>query len=261
MKVWLVDAFAEEKFKGNPAGVCFLDNLADIELMQKIANELNCSNSAFVEKLEDQLYHIKWFTPISEAPICGHATVAAAHMMYNLKMVDPNEDIIFKSLAGKLIISQNNGWINLNFPAYPVKQVQPAPELVNIVNYQPMFIGVAENRILMEFENQGALYALEPDLSALAKLNVRALMATAKADLGKYDFLSRYFAPKVGIFEDPVCASAHCSLIPYWSSKLEKKSMVAYQASKRGGELLCKYLGSRVIISGKAVKVGCFEII
>jgi PhzF family phenazine biosynthesis protein len=229
--------------------------------MQNIANELNCSNSAFVEKLEDQLYHIKWFTPNSEAPICGHATVAAAHMMYNLKMVNPDQEIIFKSLAGELIVNQNDGWVNLNFPSYPVGEIKAISELVNIVSHKPTFVGIAENRILMEFENQDALYALEPDLSALAKLNVRALIATAKADVGKYDFLSRYFAPKVGIFEDPVCASAHCSLIPYWSAKLGKKEMLVYQASKRGGELLCKDLGSRVIISGKAIQIGCLELV
>jgi predicted PhzF superfamily epimerase YddE/YHI9 len=150
-------------------------------------------------------------------------------------------------------VSQNENWYTLNFPLYQVIPQKLTEQMRSVINYEPVFTGFAHNILFMEFADEDALYGLQPDLEALKKIDCRALAATARGR--KYDFLSRYFAPKVGINEDPVCASAHCRLIPYWSEKLGKKDMMAYQASSRGGVLKCRNLGNRVLISGEAVTV------
>jgi len=253
MKLWIVDAFTSKPFEGGPAGVCIVDEFPDKELMQNIATELNFSNSAFIKPLGDHLYHIRWFTPHSEAPLCGHATLASMHILFKNGLIKENQEIILKSLSGELITSVTGEWINLNFPAYEVKEIPFSQQIKDIVNIKPIFNGFGENCLFMEFATPDELKALKPNLDILAKFNCRALIATSHGD--KYDFLSRYFAPKVGINEDPVCASAHCRLIPYWSKKLGKNELMAYQASSRGGELKCQYLGKRVLISGKAVTV------
>lgn len=253
--IWVVDAFASEPFKGNPAGVCFYDQFPDDSVMQNIATDLGFSNSAFVKKTGERQFDIKWFTPHSEASICGHATIATTHILFEEKMLEDGSDIEFNSKVGKLYTNKFKKWYSLNFPAYrEIEERILAKEIHAVINIRPQFNGFSNDRMFMEFASEEELYDLKPNLEELKKIKCRALIATAKGE-GEYDFLSRYFAPRVGIDEDPVCASAHCLLIPYWSKKLGKKNMMAYQASKRGGIIKCQDMGERVLISGEAVTI------
>lgn len=253
MKIFIVDAFTNQPFKGNPAGVCLVGEFPSIELMQNMALELACTNSAFVKRLASNHYHIRWFTPVSEAPLCGHATIATMHILNEMGAIKKDEDIIFESMSGTLTATASGTWYSINFPLYPVKTVPLTQDLRDIVNYDPLYTGFSHNCYLMEFEDRAQLAKLVPNLELLKKVDCRALIATARGI--EYDFHSRYFAPRVGINEDPVCASAHCRLIPYWSQKLGKDEMTSYQLSARGGILKCKNLGNRVLISGEAVTV------
>lgn len=248
-KIWAVNAFATHPFKGNPAGVCIVDTFEDVVWMQMIAKDLGFSNTAFVKKISAANYEIRWFTPNSEAPLCGHATIATTYILIKENFESVNE-ITFQSASGELKCTKNGTWFELDFPNYsPTEQ---DIDLSKIVGIKPKYVGVGQNCILAEFEEE-ELRTLKPNLNELAKLEYRALIATAKSN--EYDFGSRYFAPKVGIDEDPVCASAHCRLIPYWAEKLGKNEMVAYQASARGGVIKCQNITNRVLISGEAVTV------
>jgi PhzF family phenazine biosynthesis protein len=253
MIVYTVDAFTAVPFKGNPAGVCIVEEFPEVSHMQNVAMELAYSNTAFIKKLGDNHYAIKWFTVNSEAPLCGHATIGSMHVLAQEGLIDKTREVGFESMSGPISATINETWYNLNFPIYPVSQAVLTDELRSVVNLDPIYTGFAQNCYIMEFESEKALAALEPKLELLKKIDCRALIATAVGT--KYDFHSRYFAPSVGIDEDPVCASAHCRLIPYWSGKLGKVDMMAYQLSSRGGELKCKNLGNRVLISGEAVTV------
>jgi PhzF family phenazine biosynthesis protein len=256
MKFWVVDAFSSAPFKGNPAAVIIVDEFPAETLMQNIAAEMRHSQTAFVKKLADKHFHIRWFSPNSEAPICGHATVASFHVMLKLGMVSYDSKVIFESMHGQLIVmAEKNGWITLNFPQMFVTDISPAEqeEYSAVVDNKPLFIGFSQGCIFMEYSNKQEIINLQPNLERLEKIACRALIVTSRDD--EYDFVSRYFAPKVGIPEDPVCASAHCRLIPYWANKLQKQEMIALQASKRGGILKCKNLVNRVLIAGQAVEV------
>lgn len=253
MIIYTVDAFTRTPFKGNPAGVCIVEEFPSAIHMQNIAMELAYSNTAFVKKLGDNSYSIKWFTPTSDAPLCGHATIGSMHVLAQEGLIDITREVMFETASGAITASVSGTWYNLNLPLYPVSPIVLTDELRAIVNLDPIYTGFAQNCYFMEFENKDALAALEPKLERLKKIECRALIATAKGL--EYDFHSRYFAPSVGIDEDPVCASAHCRLVPYWSQKLGKMELTAYQLSKRGGELRCKNLGNRVLISGEAVTV------
>ena len=253
LTIYTVDAFTNKPFSGNPAGVVLVDEFLDDMLMQNISTELGYSNTAFVKQIGQSHYHIRWFTTISEAPLCGHATVGTMHILSSLGKIKENEEVRFESLSGTLYARQEDGWYFLNFPAYIAEKVEFSNELARIVNCKPTYVGFVQNTYFMEFEDEAILRALTPDLNLLKTIKCRALIATAKGT--KYDFHSRYFAPSVGIDEDPVCASAHCRLIPYWSAKLQKSEMIAFQSSKRGGVLKCRNLGNRVEIAGEAVTV------
>ncbi|MFI4983923.1 MAG: PhzF family phenazine biosynthesis protein [Rickettsiales bacterium] len=248
-KIWAVNAFATHPFKGNPAGVCIVDDFSNAQRMQEIAKDLGFSNTAFIQKITAQNYNVKWYTPHSEAPICGHATIAATHVLISEQLENASR-ITYQSAVGEITCTKNGEWFKLNFPQY--NPVAKAIDLAKITPLKPSFIGVGENCIFAEF-TEAELLELTPNLDELAKLEFRALIATARST--KYDFGSRYFAPKVGIPEDPVCASAHCRLIPYWAEKLGKDEMVAYQASARGGVIKCQNIPNRVLISGEAVTV------
>ena len=254
INITVVDAFTDKVFSGNPAAVCILDDFFDNTILQNIASEMNLSETAFLKKINNNRYHIRWFTPNSEAPLCGHATIAATHVLLEKGDIQRNETVVFQTMSGEVEVTvDSNGWINLNFPIYPVVPITLTDELHNIVGKEPVFTGFSENCIFMEFQNRSEIANITPDLKLLADFDCRALIVTAYDN--EYDFVSRYFAPRVGINEDPVCASAHCRLIPYWSNKLKKESMIAYQLSQRGGVIKCKNLGNRVLISGKAVTV------
>jgi PhzF family phenazine biosynthesis protein len=256
MKFWVIDAFSSAPFKGNPAAVIIVDEFPAEMLMQNIAAEMRHSQTAFVKKLADSHFHIRWFSPNSEAPICGHATVASFYVMLELKMVDYDSEVIFESMHGQLAVTaEKSGWITLNFPQMHVYDISKAEqeEYLAIVDNKPIYTGFSQGCIFMEYNNRQEIISLQPNLERLEKIPCRALIVTSSDS--EYDFVSRYFAPKVGIPEDPVCASAHCRLIPYWANKLQKQEMIALQASKRGGILKCKNLTNRVLIAGQAVMV------
>lgn len=263
MKVYTVDAFTDVPFKGNPAGVVLLSEFLDDVLMQSIATELGYSNTAFfVQGSGFSDSKIRWFTPNSEAPLCGHATVATAHVLKSEGILKEGEEIRIMSASGIISVkSENGGWYRLDFPAYTVSEVEIPKQLTEVIAPQePIFVGFGENCYIVEFADKFVLQELAPKLEKLKKIPCRALIATCSGD-GEYDFYSRYFAPSVGIFEDPVCASAHCRLIPYWSAKLGKEDMLAATLSRRGGVLRCKNLVNRVFISGKAVTVIIAELL
>jgi predicted PhzF superfamily epimerase YddE/YHI9 len=255
--LWVADAFTRQPFKGNPAGVCFVDDFPNDQYMLQLSAKLGFSNSAFVKQLNGNKFQIRWFTPHSEAPICGHATLATSHILYENGHIQQNEEIVFESPSGNLFVNKTGSWYNLNFPAYlDVEERIFNDKLFELIKIRPVFNGFYNKGLFMEFASEEEVRNLNPDLEFLKTFKCRALTITAKAKEGsEYDFISRYFAPSVGINEDPVCASAHCALIPYWSNKLGKKDLLAYQASKRGGVIKCKDLGDRVIISGEAVTV------
>ena len=257
MKFWIVNAFADRPLVGNPAAVFLVQEFPNSVIMQNIATEMNLSESAFVKKLGLSHYHIRWFTPNSEAPLCGHATIAALHMLIQAKAEKNKTQIKFESLSGEFIAESDGPWLILNFPRYVAQQVELDPKLYEVVNIKPVYTGFAHNCFLMEFETSEQVANLIPNLQLLSQIDCRALIVTAKGSgrFHEYHFISRYFAPRIGIDEDPVCASAHCRLIPYWSAKLGRKSLLAYQASKRGGIINCKDLQNRVLISGTATTV------
>jgi predicted PhzF superfamily epimerase YddE/YHI9 len=258
-KLWIVDAFTNVPFKGNPAGVVIVKEFPQNSYMQNIAFELGLSETAFVKPLREKQYHIRWFTPLSEAPLCGHATIGSTHVLMEEGLENQQAEITFESMGGILKASKTGNWYNLDFPAFPIKPIDYSDEIRRVADVAENFIGWSQNCIFLEMQSEQDLVKLVPNLDALKKIDCRALIVTAKSK--NYDFVSRYFAPSVGIDEDPVCASAHCRLIPYWASKLGKDEMVAYQASKRSGIIKCKNLGNRVLISGEAVTVFKGDII
>jgi len=252
--LYLVDAFTDSPFQGNPAGVCFVDEFPDADLMQNIAAELNWSETAFVKQKSDHHFRIRWFSPRDEAPLCGHATLAAAHALWEQNRTQ-SDLITFDSIGGPLTAEKSGDWITLNFPA---REVAPCsmPELLTEALGDVTIDSIYKDDVvyLVVLGDVNDLITLEPNLSLIEKIPCRAIIVTALG-LDPYDFSSRYFAPSVGIPEDPVCGSAHCRLAPFWSKILNKTEFLAYQASKRGGILKVALEGDRVTLSGKAVTV------
>lgn len=254
MKIWTVDAFAERPFKGNPAAICVLDSFLDDSLMQSIAAEINLSETAFIVPKSDSHFLIRWFSPKDEAPICAHASLAGAHILWEQGFTK-SSTFAFESRVGTLPIYNEDNWINMDFPA---QYTEPA-ELPDILlkalgGIVPSAVHFGFNGYLLELTTEKDLLSLRPDLALLKLLPCRAVTVTTKGS-HPYDFISRYFAPKVGIDEDPVCGSAHCRLGPYWEKRLGKSEFLAYQASERGGILKVKVKNDRVILSGKAITI------
>jgi len=246
-----VDAFAEEHFEGNPAVVCPLPEFLDDELMQNIATEHNLSETAFIVK-EADFYHIRWFTPVAEVELCGHATLASAFVIFEILGHDA-EVINFKTLyRGNLSVVKKNGMFELDFPS-----TETTPSTFDLSLIQECFdLPILEHfdgktDCILLLENEEAVLKAKPDLAKLALLDRRGFIITSTSS--KYDFVSRFFAPKFGVPEDPVTGSAHTLLIPYWHKKLDKINMIARQESKRGGTLYCTFLDDRVRIAGHAV--------
>ncbi len=252
MIIKFVNAFTKNVNYGNPAAVCIVDDFLDLTKMQKIATKNNISETAFLKKISENNFDIRWFTPVSEAPICVHATLAAAHILYENNIVEKHIEINFFNTKNQFSVSKSDEWINLNFPSIEVIEAK-SNKIINAIlkNHNVTYLGLSENIVFVELRCNNEVRDFIPDLKLISSLPYRALLITSKDD--EYDFISRYFAPSVGIDEDPVCGSAHCRLIPYWAKKLKKDTMVAFQASKRGGIIKCKNLDNRVIISGQAI--------
>ncbi len=249
MNIFQVDAFTDETFKGNPAAVVPLNDWLDDEIMQNIAVENNLSETAFFVEREDGSYQIRWFTPETEVDLCGHATLASAHVLfYHLNYSD--NTIVFKSKSGDLTVEERNGLLWMNFPSNPPDPI-PVPKLLpEAIGVIPLYTGVNTDLLIL-LEDEKTVRSLKPDLIILKKMEVRGVIVTAPGD--DVDFVSRFFAPKVGVPEDPVTGSAHTVLTPFWSKRLSKNSLNARQISSRGGDLKCEQKEDRVEIGGSAI--------
>jgi PhzF family phenazine biosynthesis protein len=249
IQMFQVDAFTEDLFGGNPAAVCLLTETLPDELMQKIAAENNLAETAFVIETVDS-FNIRWCTPKVEVDLCGHATLASAHVIFN-HLRYSKKTVRFTSRSGVLEVTKKKDLLVLNFPTDTLQKSCLPPTVNESLGMDPVEILKGKTDYLLVYENQHQIEALDPDFVGLCKATARGIIVTAKGD--KSDFVSRFFAPQVGINEDSVTGSAHTTLIPYWSARLGKKEMTAIQLSERRGYLKCKDLGERVEIAGKAV--------
>jgi PhzF family phenazine biosynthesis protein len=256
----LVDAFTALPFRGNPAGVVFLEQPEDAAWMQAVAMEMNQAETAFLSRLPDG-FSLRWFTPEVEIDLCGHATLASAHILWQTKRLPADQAARFSTNSGWLTCTKVGNEIAMDFPA---KQVEPCPAPGGLLEA----LGSSEGRVftnnidyLVELASETAVRALKPHSRALADVQCRGVIVTAAAYGKDYDFVSRFFAPRCGILEDPVTGSAHCALGPFWAQRLEKKSVRGYQVSKRGGYVGVDVLGDRVVIRGRAVTVVRGELI
>lgn len=255
-----VDAFTEKPFAGNPAGVCVLKRAADETWMQNVALEMNLSETAFLYP-DGHVYNLRWFTPVAEVALCGHATLASAHVLFQEEYLTPEQQAKFMTKSGMLTADKRGDVIEMNFPAF-IEQESDAPAgLLDALGVSAKYVGKSDSKYLVEVESEEDLRHLEPGFSELVRLNVRGVIVTAKASTEGFDFVSRYFAPVIGINEDPVTGSAHCCLGPYWKKRLGKDRFVAYQASKRGGVVYVTVEGDRVRLGGHAVTVIRGELI
>jgi PhzF family phenazine biosynthesis protein len=244
-----VDAFTGPGCAGNPAGVCFPDRPLPPEMMQRIALEINLSETAFVMPA-DSAFRIRWFTPQVEVDLCGHATLAAAHVLFNLRDVK-SPQIAFASPSGTLTVEKADGFLFMNFPARPPSPCIPVPALLKAFQVQPEMVMASIRDYFLVFKDEETVRKLTPDMGLLKKSDKFGVIITAAGR--EVDFVSRFFCPGEGIPEDPVTGSSHCTLIPYWSERLHKTDLVAWQVSTRGGRLVCRNLGERVKIGGQAL--------
>jgi len=247
-----VDAFTDKPFGGNPAAVCVLPEARDSAWMQSVALEMNLSETAFLVRQHDG-YNLRWFTPSVEVDLCGHATLAAAHALWEEGQLPAGQQARFYTRSGLLTADRNGMWIEMDFPAKP-EQPAPAPEgLAEALGAEPKYVGKNAFDYIVELESEAVVRKLKPNHSMLAKLPVRGVIVTSTAE--NYDFISRFFAPGSGIPEDPVTGSAHCCLGPFWRDRLGKSEMLAYQASPRGGIVYVRLEEDRVRLGGQAVTV------
>jgi PhzF family phenazine biosynthesis protein len=249
-----IDSFTETPFAGNPAGVCLMKQAADEQWMRQIAAEMNLSETAFLYPVGDA-YNLRWFTPAVEVKLCGHATLASAHCLWEEEIVRPEVSIRFETLSGSLFAKKNGDWIGLDFPSKEVTESAPPAGLLEALGVKAKFVGLNVMDYLVEVDSEEIVRSLNPDMVTIASIPVRGVIVTAKASTPGFDFVSRFFAPAAGVPEDPVTGSAHCALGPYWEKKLGKNSFVAYQASPRGGIVRVHNQADRVILGGKAITV------
>jgi predicted PhzF superfamily epimerase YddE/YHI9 len=254
VKIYQVDAFTEEPFSGNPAAVCILLEERGGSWMQKVAREMNLSETAFVRRRGEE-FILRWFTPAVEVELCGHATLASAHILWEKGYVDPREGIRFRTLSGVLTASRRGDWIELDFPAEPEKPARPPPGLGRALGVTPRYVGKNRFDYLVEVDSEEVLRSMTPDFNLLKSVPARGVIVTCPSAAPEYDFVSRFFAPRVGVNEDPVTGSAHCCLGPFWSRRLNKTEFLAYQASSRGGVVRVRLSGDRVILGGRGVTV------
>lgn len=248
MKQYVVDAFTDRIFAGNPAAVCVLDAPLPDELMSLVAKENNLSETAFAVKEGDR-YHLRWFTPGGEVDLCGHATLATAFVILNY--CEPqSEGVRFRTMSGELSVIRKGELYEMDFPAYSLERVEVTPQMTDAIGAEPLEAYMGRD-LLCVFDDEEVIRNMKPDLEKLMSLDGLLLQVTAP---GKdFDCVSRSFAPKLSIPEDPVCGSAHCHIVPYWAERLGKDDILAYQASARGGTLYCRMDGERVKLAGKAV--------
>jgi PhzF family phenazine biosynthesis protein len=254
LKIVQVDAFTATPFAGNPAAVCLLPAPREATWMQKVAQEMNLSETAFLVKRADG-FDLRWFTPLVEVDLCGHATLASAHVVWEEGQVPADTPVHFYTRSGLLTATRQGAWIALDFPAQPVEPVPMPPGLGEALEVTPCYVGKSREDYLVEVESEATIRQLQPNFPMLKALAVRGVAVTSQATTPGYDFVSRFFAPRVGINEDPVTGSAHCYLGPYWHTRLHKDTLMAYQASPRGGMLRVRVGGPRVYLDGQTVTI------
>lgn len=255
------DAFTGQPFGGNPAAVCLLPRPADAAWMQHVAREMNLSETAFLVRRDDGTYDLRWFTPAVEVDLCGHATLASAHVLWESGHLADGSRAVFHTRSGKLSANQRDGWIEMDFPAEPDRPAAAPAALAAGLGADPVYVGRNRFDYLVEVESEATLRSLSPDARRLSEIDTRGIIVTAHADTDGFDFVSRFFAPGTGIFEDPVTGSAHCCLGPYWQRRLGRADFTAWQASERGGLVKVAIRDDRVMLSGKAVTVLQGELI
>ena len=249
-----VDAFTDRIFGGNPAAVLVLPGEQDEEWMQAVATEMNLSETAFVSAQDDG-FDLRWFTPRVEVDLCGHATLAAAHVLWETGVLPSDSQARFHTRSGLLTATRQAPWIELDFPAEFEEYCAAPLELTEAFGVAMHYVGRNRFDYLIEVEDESTLRGLEPDMALLESIPSRGFIVTCPADSDEYDFVSRFFSPGTGVREDPVTGSAHCCLAPFWSTRLGKESMVGYQASRRGGVVRVRVEGDRVILGGQAITV------
>lgn len=288
--IYQVDAFTSKPFSGNPAGVCILPKKASEEWMKSVAREMNLSETAFLLQLEDAgkekpagtekmtdqermaeetqagkgqgIFSLRWFTPVTEVDLCGHATLASAHILWETGRLLPSQQARFHTRSGMITADLRGEWIEMNFPSKPEQPATIPIDFPSVLGAQPKYVGRNQFDYLVEVDNEEVLRGMKPDFTRLAKMPVRGVIVTClPADPEQYDFVSRFFAPAVGVNEDPVTGSAHACLGWFWGKRLGKTEMTAYQASARGGVVKVRLAGDRVFLSGQAVTVIRGEII
>jgi predicted PhzF superfamily epimerase YddE/YHI9 len=255
-----VDAFTNRPFAGNPAAVCVLAEPPDEQWMQDVAREMNLSETAFLVTQNDG-YNLRWFTPEVEVELCGHATLAGAHVLWEEGLLDPDEQAHFYTKSGLLPALRRGDWIELDFPAKPVGPAIAPEGLGPALGAKMKYVGRSQFDYLVELDSEEAVRDLKPDFTLLKTIPVRGIIVTSRATAAGVDFVSRFFAPGSGVDEDPVTGSAHCSLGPFWSPRLDKTSFLARQVSARGGIVRVRLAGERVILSVQAVTVLRGELI
>ncbi|WP_446744242.1 PhzF family phenazine biosynthesis protein [Silvibacterium acidisoli] len=251
-----VDAFTSKPFSGNPAAICLLEQAMPEAWMQSVAAEMNLSETAFL-LAQAEGYGLRWFTPTSEVDLCGHATLGSAHFLWESGILSADQPALFHTRSGLLTakrLPEEGSWIELDFPQKQVDPAEAPGDLEKILGAKPVFIGNNKMDFLVEVESEETVRNLKPDFAALAQIEARGVIVTARSG-GEADIVSRCFFPRVGIDEDPVTGSAHCALGPYWAARLGKKELLAFQASKRGGWMRLQLVGDRIRLIGQAVTV------
>ena len=260
IRCWQVDAFTDRPFAGNPAAVCWLEKEADSKWMQAVAAEMNLSETAFVQRDGDN-FALRWFTPTVEVDLCGHATLATAHALWTAGIAPGGKPLRFNTRSGMLTCRQDHDFIDLDFPSTPAAETVPAGPVEQALGVKAAYVGRSKYYYLVVVESAQSVRSIAPDFARLGELPTKGIIVTAVSDDPKFDFLSRFFAPALGVNEDPVCGSAHCCLTPYWAEQLGKTNLMAYQASARGGVLRLCLNGDRVILGGQAVTVWQGELV
>lgn len=254
INIYQVDAFADKPFVGNPAGVCVLPEPKNEKWMQLVAREMNLPETAFLCK-NGEGFNLRWFTPTTEVDLCGHATLASAHALWEMGYLDKAVEARFFTKSGLLTARQEGEWIKLNFPSEPPSESSIPDFIIQGLKVMPKYTGKNRLDYIVEVESEDIVRNLQPDLKVLKDMEIRGVIVTSQSATSDFDFISRFFAPGAGIDEDPVTGSAHCCLGPYWQSRLHKNELMGYQASNRGGIVKVKVAGDRVYLSGKAITV------
>jgi PhzF family phenazine biosynthesis protein len=254
VRIVQVDAFTATPFAGNPAAVCVLPHPAPDAWMQQVAREMNLSETAFLVQAGDA-WQLRWFTPALEVDLCGHATLASAHVLWEDGHLTSGAQARFDTKSGRLTADRDGAWIRMDFPTVPVTAVEAPSDLLSALGVRATAVGRNRLDYLVEVESEAVVLGLSPDFTRLRRLPVRGVIVTARADSRNYDFVSRFFAPGAGVDEDPVTGSAHCALAPYWAAKLGRSELTGRQASARGGIVRVRSQGDRVLLGGQAVVV------